>query len=279
MGTYSKWRSHFQEHKVLFTLIAVGLFLVELEIFAMASVHSKRQSFVQVMDQQDNVIYEVKSAKLKPHEKATFEKTFGPLANYRVNVISKDRPFPFRHWFAAAVGLPVGAVLLFGFLFKAYETLFFRRETAGHRQDIDPSGGESEHRLERLIHRISRLNIFVIGSLVLMFALGLWAVPHLLSEFGRQSVTLIVRYKWVVLSIAAIFLGLVIWIIFLRYRLARRAIETRAEVEKYRLQLELMGGHSTQPQLPDSRTSRLALPQQDTADTPRPDKKRFPASS
>jgi hypothetical protein len=262
----------------LFTLIAVGLFLVELEIFAMASVHSKRQSFVQVLDQQSNVIYEVKSAKLKPQEKATFEKTFGPLTNYRVNVVTKDRPFPFRPWFAAAVGVPVGAVLLFGFLFKAYETLFFRKEPDRKRREAEPSRDESEHQLERLIHRISRLNIFVLGSLVLMFAMGLWAVPQLLSEFGRQSMALIARYKWVVLSIAAIFLGLVIWIIFLRYRLARKAIETQAEVEKYRLQLELMGGHPTQPQLTGPKSSRLALPQQDVSNRSKSDKDRFTAS-
>jgi hypothetical protein len=263
MGTHSRWRSHFQEHKVLFTLIAVGLFLVELEIFAMASVHARRQSFVQVLDQQNNMIYEVKSAKLLPRERTVFEKTFGPLSNYRVNVVTKDRPFPFRPWFAAAVGVPVGAVLLFGFLFKAYETLFFRKEAVGHRHEAGTSNGEPTHRMERLIHRISRLNIFVLGSLVLMFALGLWAVPHLLSEFGRQSAAIIGSYKWVVLSIAAIFLGLVIWIIFLRYLLARRAIEAQAEVEKYRLQLKLMGGHPAQPQLPGPETTRLPLPQRE----------------
>ncbi|MGD9189519.1 MAG: hypothetical protein PVI89_14960 [Desulfobacteraceae bacterium] len=279
MGTQSRWRNHFQEHKVLFTLIAVGLFLVELEIFAMASVHSRRQSFVQVLDQQNNVIYEVKSAKLLPREKTVFEKTFGPLSNYRVNVVTKDRPFPFRPWFAAAVGLPVGAVLLFGFLFKAYETLFFRKETAVHRHEAEPPNGEPRHRMEHLIHRISRLNIFVLGSLVLMFALGLWAVPHLLTEFGRQSAAIIGRYKWVALSIAAIFLGLVIWIIFLRYLLARRAIEAQAEVEKYRLQLELMGGHPAQPQLPGPEPTRLSPPRRNISETTRSDKERFPASS
>jgi hypothetical protein len=38
MGARSRWRSHFQENKTLFIILAVGLFLVELEIFAMASI-------------------------------------------------------------------------------------------------------------------------------------------------------------------------------------------------------------------------------------------------
>ena len=89
MGTHSKWRNHFQENKTLFIILAVGLFLVELEIFAMASMGSGRKSIVQVLDQQSSVIYEVKSAKLSSHEKTEFEKTFGPLSNYRVNVVTQ----------------------------------------------------------------------------------------------------------------------------------------------------------------------------------------------
>jgi hypothetical protein len=267
MGTHSKWRNHFQENKTLFIILAVGLFLMELEIFAMASMGSGRQSIVQVLDQQSNVIYEVKSAKLNSHEKTEFEKTFGPLSNYRVNVETQQRPFPFRPWFAAAVGLPIGAVLLFGFFIKAYETLFFRKDVdlakEEKRQPTDPSAD----RLDHLLHRVGRLNIFAIGGFVLLFALGLWAVPHLLSEFGRHGIALIIRYKWAVLAMVGVFLGFVAWIVFLRYLLARKAIEAQADVEKYRLQLELMGGHQSPPQLAGTEKPQPALPHTGAADT------------
>jgi hypothetical protein len=261
MGKQSKWRNHFQENKTLFIILAVGLFLVELEIFALASMGSGRKSIVQVLDQQSNVIYEVQSARLNSQEKAEFENTFGPLANYRVNVVTKQRPFPFRPWFAAAAGLPIGAVLLFGFFVKAYEALFFSNERRFSRDSASHTSDPSSDRLDRLIHRVSRLNIFAIGGFVLLFALGLWAVPHLLSEFGRHGVAVIIRYKWVALGIVGVFLGLVVWIIFLRYLLARKAIETQADVEKYRLQLEILGGHQTPPQLADTKQTRLSLPQ------------------
>lgn len=268
MGTHSKWRNHFQEHKTLFIILAVGLFLVELEIFAIASMGSGRQSIVQVSDQQSSVIYEVNSAKLSSQEKTEFEKTFGPLSNYRVNVVTQDRPFPFRPWFAAAVGLPIGAVLLFGFFIKAYEALFFRKD-GNLTKDKNP---QSADRLDHLLHRVGRLNIFAIGGFVLLFALGLWAVPHLLSEFGRHGVALISRYKWVALAVVGVFLGFVAWIVFLRYLLARKAIETQADVEKYRLQLELMGGHPSPPQLTGTEEPQLALPQKSLPDTEHSDK-------
>jgi hypothetical protein len=261
MGTHSKWRNHYQENKTLFIILAVGLFLVELEIFALASMGSGRQSIIRVLDQESSVIYEVKSAKLSSHEKTEFEKTFGPLSNYRVNVVTQQRPFPFRPWFAAAVGLPIGAVLLFGFFIKAYEALFFRKDGSFAKGEKPESTDPSADRLAHMLHRVGRLNIFAIGGFVLLFALGLWAVPHLLSEFGRHGVALIIRYKWVALAVVMVFLGFAAWIIFLRYLLARKAIETQADVEKYRLQLELMGDHESPAQLTGTDQPQLALPQ------------------
>jgi MFS family permease len=209
---------------------------------------------------------------LNSQEKAEFEKTFGPLSDYQVNVVTQQRPFPFRPWFAAAVGLPIGAVLLFGFFVKAYEALFFKNEGDFTSGGESPSTAFSADRLDRLLHRVGRLNIFAIGGFVLIFALGLWALPHLLSEFGRHGVALVIRYKWVALAIAAVFLAFVAWIVFLRYLLARKAIETQAEVEKYRLQLELMGSHQKPAQLAGTQQTKLALPQKPLAQSAQSDK-------
>jgi hypothetical protein len=279
MGMQSKWRNHFQENKTLFLILAIGLFLVELEIFAMASMSSGRHSYVQVLDAQSNVIYEVKSARLDSREKAAFEKTFGPLSNFRVTVVTKQHPFPLRPWFAAAVGLPIGAVLLFGFFVKAYEALFFSGEGQSAGGDTAAAGAAASDRLDRLLNRVGRMNIFAIGGFVLLFALGLWAVPHLLAEFGRNGVAIITRYKWVALGIVGVFLGLVIWIIFLRYLLARKAIETQADVEKYRLQLELMGDRQALAQIEGSGLPQLPQPRQNPSAPSQTDEDGRPSQS
>jgi hypothetical protein len=238
----TKWRNHINEHKTLFVTIAVGLLLLEVEIFAMAAMKSGRETALNIMDARDNVVFTVKGNRLDNQSKADFERTFGPLANYQVRVITRERPFPFRAWFAAAVGLPVSAVLLFGFFVKAWESLFIRAERS--EPDETPSRERPTGRLERLLARISRLNIFILGAAVLALALGLWAGPYLIAELGRISVATIARYKWVVLGAVMVFLGLVIWIIYLRYRLAAKSIEMQADVEKFRLQLEMTGNHS-----------------------------------
>jgi hypothetical protein len=51
-----------------------------------------------------------------------------------------------------------------------------------------------------------------------------------------------VRYKWFFIAAAAVCLGLLIWVIYLRYLLARKSIESRAEVEKHRLELAYKHG-------------------------------------
>ena len=230
----------------------------------MAAMKSGRESQLQVFDRQDNLVYEAFSTKLDPREKAEFENTFGPLSQYQVKLVNVQRPFPFRAWFAAAVGLPIGAVLLFGFFIKAYEALFFKGEKYPETQAGLPNA--STDRLGRLITRVSRLNIFAIGAFVLLFALGLFAVPHLLAEFGRHGAAVISKYRWVAFGVVGVFLGLVIWIIFLRYLLARKSIEAQADVEKYRLQLELLGKHEPAPLLSAPDQTRLELPGKTSAD-------------
>ena len=73
MSGQSKWRTHFQENKTLFIMLAVGLFLVELEIFAMAAIKSGRESQVRIFNQQNDLVYEARSSRLEPREKTDFE--------------------------------------------------------------------------------------------------------------------------------------------------------------------------------------------------------------
>jgi hypothetical protein len=232
----NKWRNHFQEHKTLFTVLIVGLLFLELQIFALAAMKSGRQSRIHVMDQRNNVVYQTRSSHFDSWEQIQFEKTFGPLSDYRVRQVTVERPFPFRAWFAAAVGLPIGAMLLFGFFIRAYEALFFRNEA--HPHATDPSRDSSADKFGNMMSRVSRMNIFAIGGFVLVFSLALFAIPHLIAEFGSYGASIISEYRWVVLGILAVLLGFVVWIVLLRYKLAHKAIETHAEVEKYRLQLE-----------------------------------------
>jgi hypothetical protein len=245
-----------RENKTLFIIVAVVLFLVELEIFALAAIKSGRKSWLQVIDANGNVIHETDGKNLSDFNKYYFEKTFGPLEQYHVKLETKQFPFPFRAWFVAAVGIPVGAILLFAFAVQAYLSLCYQERNSGQ---YDVKKNEYEYRFEKLIAAVSRFNIFTIGFLVLLGVFSYWVVPNLIVHVGKLGVETLTRYKWIFLSFGMVFLGFAIWVIYLKYLLAKKAIESHAEIDKYRLQLEF--DHSNRYPL------RLVHDQKETTDT------------
>jgi len=226
-----------QENKTLFIIIIVGLFLLELEIFALAAMKSGRKSWLQVIDANGNVIHETSGKNLSEFNKYYFEKTFGPFENYDVRLKTRDNPFPFRAWFVAAIGIPVGAMLLFGFVVKAYTAIFHGTELAGDeaRPECEP---QYESRLESILYRISRMNIFIIGFLIFIGVVSYWIIPNMITYLGRTGIEAVIRFKWVFISLGAVVVGIGLWIVYLRYLLAKKSIESRTEIEKHRLELE-----------------------------------------
>jgi hypothetical protein len=234
-----------QENKTLFIIIIVGLFLLELEIFALAAMKSGRQSWLQVIDANGNVIHETSGKNLSEFNKYYFEKTFGPLENYQVRLETREKPFPFRAWFVAAIGIPVGAMLLFGFVVKAYVAIFHGNELQGDQPaSTDAPGYES--RLESVLVRISRMNIFIIGFLIFVGVISYWIIPNMIAYIGRTGIDTIIRFKWVFITLGGVVTGIGIWIVYLRYLLAQKSIESRTEIEKHRLALE----YKSQPASP-----------------------------
>lgn len=228
-----------RENRTLFIVIAVGLLLIELEIFILAAMKSGNKSVIQVKNVAGDVIYESDGNNLSQFDKYYFEQNFGSLDQYRLSLVSREVPFPFRAWFVAAFGLPVGGILLFAFVVRVYLAVFYPEQLAAAATAGDPEGGS---RLERFLLRVSRYNIFIIGFLLLMGILAYWVVPNVIVYVGRLSIDTLIRYKWFFLAAAAICLGLLIWVIYLRYLLARKHIESQTEVEKHRLELEFKHG-------------------------------------
>jgi len=249
-----------RENKTVFILIAVGLFLIELEIFAIAAMRSGREARLQVLNDRGDLIYEADGTQLTDFNKYYFEKTFGPLENHQTRLVTSVEPFPFRAWFAAAVGVPVGAILLFGFAVRAYMALVYPE--AAKRDAGDPANGsdESETRFERVIRKVSQFNIFVIGALTFLTAVTIWMLPNMLQQIGTAGVTAIIKYKWVVLGVVSVFLALIVWVIYLRYLLARKTIESQVEVDKYRLQLEMAPENRRMALLPPGKTEATNTP-------------------
>ena len=226
-----------RENKTIFIIIVVGLFLLELEIFALAASKSGRKSWVKVLSENGSVIHESLGGKLSDTDRDYIEKTFGPLGQFDVRLVTHNKPFPFRAWFVSAVGIPVAVILLFSFIAKAYSSLL--NEGEKNFSDGDTGGKyQDETKLDKVLSRISRYNIYTIGFLVFLAIFAYWVVPNFITYMGKLGVETLIQYKWFFIAVSVILLCLVVWIIYLRYLLAKKAMEGQMAMEKFRLELE-----------------------------------------
>lgn len=233
---YKNIASLIRENKTVFIIMAIVLFLIELEIFAVAAMKSGRKTWLQVLDNNGNVIHETDGKNLSDFNKYYFEKTFGPLDQYEKRLVIRETPFPFRAWLTAAVGIPIGVILLFAFMVKAYVSLFYgdRKQEAG----TGLPGAATNSDFERLVRTVSSFNVFTIGFLILLGMFMYWVLPNMVTYITKVSLDTVIRFKWVFIAVGIALAALFIWVIYLRYLLARRNIDRQAELEKVRLQLE-----------------------------------------
>ncbi|OQX19726.1 MAG: hypothetical protein BWK80_36520 [Desulfobacteraceae bacterium IS3] len=214
----------------------MALFLIELEIFAVAAMKSGRDYKLQFFNDKGNLIHEADGKSLSDFNKYYFEKTFGPTEQYEVKLVTEDKPFPFRAWFVAAVGIPVGVMLLFAFVVRAYIAIFYGEDEISESEAQGKA--ESGSRLEKIVASVSSFNIFAIGFLVFLVIISYWIIPEVVIYLGKLGEETILKYKWLFLAIIFSALGFLIWVVYLRYLLAKKTIDSQTEIDKFRLQLE-----------------------------------------
>ncbi len=230
------WSAFIKEYKVVLLIVIVGFFLIELQILVMASMKSGRQSWLKVMDDGGQIIYEVKGSTLTNFNKYYFENTFGALDKYQVKLYTKELPFPFRAWLSASVGIPVGLILMLAFVLKATKSLL-----NGKDEDLDVFDGKEENpqgRARKLLFSASRLNIFIIGFLLISAVLLYWIIPNMLTFLAKAGIETFEHYKYFFMAIIGVLFLLFAWFMYMRYQLARKSMDAQTEIRKFELQLQ-----------------------------------------
>lgn len=228
-----------RENKALLFMIAFFLFVLEIQIFFSALMKSGDHSKIQILNERDEVIYECEEKKLYQFDRYYFEQNFGPLENFRQRRLDIDLPFPFRGWIISAVGIPVGFMLVFGFIVKAW-AVFFKGEPPVYDKTASMETDNERkplNRIEEFIQTVNRMNIFVLGFFIVAALFLYWVLPDMVMFVSRMGIETIVRFKWFFIGSFAVLACLFAWYIYLRYLLARKAIESRTEIEKIRLQI------------------------------------------
>ncbi len=207
-----------QEKKTI-ALLVISFLVVELVIYLAAASMSGMEYRVLVETPDGRVLYETPGKSLTKYEEISLENQFGSLSNYKIRVVSKERPFPFRGWLAASVGIPVGSILVLAFVIRGYFAIF---EKGGEALDLDES--PKPKGIKSIFYLIKRLSIFQLGFLVVLLVISVWIIP----DFIKQNMVVL----WIVLAFLAF---LVVWIIYLRYRLYREMLAYRFELAKMKI--------------------------------------------
>lgn len=261
--------NYIQEHRPLFTAVLVGLFLLELEILVIAAARSGPTPSLIITDTQGRIVYEAVGRDLDTFDPAMFEKIFGPLEGYHVQRVSRNIPFPFRAWFVASVGIPLGGMLLFAFIVRAFVAVFQGDKRRYPDDTVIPpeqKAGSPENRLDRILDKIGRLNIFAMGFLIFLIVISYWILPNTMVYLGRTGIDTVRRYRWFFLAGGGAVFGVFIWIVYLRYLLAKKHMESQTKLEKYRLEFQFGGGSNMHFRLP---------PPAEGASSPPPSRKRI----
>jgi hypothetical protein len=237
-----------QYQKVILLVVVLAFLLIELLIYMAAAGQAGTRSRLVVLDGSGNKIFETAGSTATKYQQFEFENNYGPWANYQKRLETESMPFPFRAWLSAAVGIPVGLTMLVAFLVRIYIALMYGDERAKSEDSDEPSGARQG--LGSLFNSVQRVNVFHIGFMTVIAVLLFWIVPNFLQDFARISAVAIQDYKWFFLG-AAVFLGaIIIWVVYLRYRLSKQMLENQLHVEKYRLETQLLAHRETAGLLP-----------------------------
>ncbi len=222
-------------------MIGVGIFLfLELLIYLGAAGQAGQKSRIIITDPKtERKVFEATGTVLTSYEKMVFEDNHGPLTNYNMQLESHDVPFPFRAWVASAVGIPVGLILLVSFLVKVYLLLLYGDERHKDEEASDTATHASS-RFTGALRSFHHISIFHIGFAVLLCVFLLWMIPNIIEDFAKLSMAAIREYRWFFLGAAIFVAALIIWVIYLRYRLSRQMLDNQLDLEKFRVEKQLL---------------------------------------
>jgi len=239
-----------KRHQKVVLMASILLFLVlELLIYLAAASQAGQKSRVIITDANGAKVYETPGAVLTSYEKLVFENNFGPLNKYQLHVETESLPFPFRAWLSSAVGIPVGLILLVAFIVRAYLSLLYGDK--GDQEKESEAAGVEANPLGFLVRFFRHISIFHIGFLTILAVLILWMVPNFVQDFAQLSMTTILEFRWFFLGTAIFLALLVVWIIYLRYKLSKQMIENQFNLEKCRVETQLLLESKTPQLLPN----------------------------
>lgn len=224
----------------LFLILSIFA-LIEFGILLVCMAYSSNQDTVKIYNQQNDLIYEDTYNMSYITE---FKKIYG-IENFKeegfvVTRIGLETKFPTRAWIALSVCVPLVLILFVVFIVKVFADIFHSSgENNAENKNNEQTSDFEETKFEKLFSTLGRLNIYSLGSTVILIAFLYWMVPDLLVYLGKISYQTLSELKWIIL-VLVLFGGTYMVIkAFLSYKTKNEIIKQQAEIQKNRDRLVL----------------------------------------
>ncbi len=222
--------------KLVLSIGAIFLLVLQLGIFVAVYSQSGLKSRVSILDSGGRKIYESPGPTLTSYEKMMFENNFGSLRDYTTQIDSHLVPFNYRAWILLAVGMPLGLILMLFFMAQVWLILLNgspKEETPGETES-------SKTRFTTFLSVSKNFSIVGVGFMIVMSMLVLWLIPSILGDLAKSFFGAVKDYPRFFIGVSAFVGGLLVWVIYLRYRLSRQMLDNQVEIEKYRIQKQML---------------------------------------
>ena len=229
--------------------ILVTFAAIEFGILLVCLAFSPSRDIVKIYNADKEVIYENEYNLTHIKE---FKKAYGIKKlkenGFVLTRLKKENQFPVRAWIALSICIPLILILFTAFIIKVFEDMFPspKRTQVSKKQGKKEEGeGDTslpdfeETKFEKLFSTLGRLNVYSLGTSILVIAFLYWMVPDLLIFVGKISYQTVSELKWVILGI--ILLGGLYLIIksILAHKTRTEIIRQQADIQKNRDRLAI----------------------------------------
>lgn len=225
-------------------LFLVTFAVIEFGILVVCVAFSSNQDIVKIYNADNKVIYENHYNLSHINEfKTVYGITDFRDSGFTLTRLKQENKFPTRAWIALSICIPLILILFIAFIIKVFEDMFGSNSPKKGEEKIDKKeniGSDFEEtKFEKLFSTLGRLNIYSLGTTILLIAFLYWMVPDLLVYIGKISYQTISELKWVILGI--ILIGGLYLIIkaVLAYKTRTEIIRQQAGIQKNRDRLAI----------------------------------------
>jgi len=155
-------------------------------------------------------------------------------------------PFPYRSWILLAIGIPMGLILLLFFLVRVW-LILLNGDHGDRPGDAESSQGKAG--IESFLSASRHISVLHVGFVIVLAVLSLWLIPSFLGDILGACVAAVREYHLFFLGFSVFAGAFLIWIVYLRYKLSKRMLDNQMEIEKYRIQTNLLAQNPAPQQL------------------------------